>query len=390
MKRKGKVPGKIQKPYKLRLFPTEEQKIFFAKTFGCVRFIYNHCLSLVRSGVKFSYEELSNKLPDLKKEFLWLAEPIAQSLQQSILNLWDGFQRFWKGQNKFPKFKKKFAKQSFKVPQDFKLDVENNWLRLPKIGAVRCIFPPKIYGMPKSVTISRTKSGRYYASILCEIDEPKPIYQGEIIGIDMGLRSYVTTSNGFAIDAPKFYRQSEKRIANLQRVQSTKVGAKKGETKSKNWLKLQSKINRIYQKLVDQRDNWIHNLTSKLVRENQAAFIEDLSLEAMKQINLAKSVQDAALGEFVRQLEYKGAWYGCFVGKVSRWFPSSKRCSDCGEKNTVLSREQYEWVCVNCLTHHNRDENAATNILNEGFRLYCVALEALHKNSPSLGQVLAN
>jgi len=213
----------------------------------------------------------------------------------------------------------------------------------------------------KHVTISRTPSGKYFASILCEVEMPQPEYQGGEIGVDLGLTHLLTTSEGKRVEAPRYLRQSEKRLRRLQRRLSRR---QKG---SRGWEKARLAVTRQHEKVANQRADFLHKLSRRLVDENQVIWVEDLNVKGLlANHRLAKSISDAGWGEFTRMLDYKGRWYGCHVSRADRFFPSSKRCNVCGHINHFLCLSDRRWVCPVCRTCHDRDENAATNLLHFG------------------------
>ena len=363
----------IQKSFKYRIYPTAEQERAFASHFGQARFVYNHFLreridyyAENKGGEKQSlnYHDTSKMLTELKKdpEFFWLKGSNAQSLQQSLRHLDTAYTRFFKGKTEFPKFKKKGNKQSVSIPQKFYIDTEVQKLRIPKMAPLKIVLHRPTEGKMKSVTIFKMPSGRYFASILCEIKiDVEPKQAGKEIGIDLGLKSFLVTSDGETINSPKFLRQSEKKLKRLQRQLSKKV---KGSNRRN---KARIKVACIHERITNQRNDFLHKLSHRLVAENQGIFAESLNVKGMvKNHCLAKSISDAAWSEFLRQINYKSEWEGTHFGQIDRWFPSSKRCRECGWINNSLKLSDREWTCLGCGSVVDRDLNAAQNILQFG------------------------
>ena len=360
----------VNKAFKFRIYPNQEQEQELAKQFGSARFVYNHFLrqridfyaqhkSEKKQGLNFF--DTSKMLTELKKqpEFEWLQESNAQSLQSALRHLDVAYNNFFNKRGEFPKFKSKRSKQAFTVPQSFVLDVERKRLRIPKIGEIKIVPHRPVEGTIKSVTISKTSSGRYFASLLCEVElhPPKPASQSEI-GIDLGLKSFIVTSGGERIESPKFFRKSESKLARLQRRLSRK---QKGSNRR---TKVRLKVARLHEKIANQRADFLHKTSRRLVDENQAIYAERLSVKNMVQNHcLAKAISDSGWGEELRQLEYKSTWYGSHFGQIDRFFPSSKRHADCGWINENLTLADREWTCQGCGEIVDRDLNAAQNIL---------------------------
>lgn len=354
------------KAFKFRLYPNKEQQGQLARQFGACRFVWNHYLRqridyYAETGKGLNYYDNARDLTQLKREpgHIWLREANAQSLQQSLQDLTVAYTNFFAKRARFPRFKRKKARQSFRVPQHFRL--ENRCLIIPKVSPIRMVIHRSIEGRMKSVTISRVPSGKYFASILCEVEMSEPEYSGSEIGIDLGLTHFIVTSDGEKIDAPKFFRKAERRQVRLQRILSRR---QKG---SAGWIKARLAVARQREHIANQRADFLHKLSRRLVDENQVIGVETLNVKGMlANHRLAKSISDAGWGEFVRQLGYKGGWYGCRVHQVDRFFPSSKRCHICGHINEALQLSHREWICPECGTVHDRDVNAAINILTFG------------------------
>ena len=360
----------IHKAFSFRLYPTPEQEKNLASQFGQARFVYNFFLrkridyyttNKGKEKQSLNYHDTAKMLTELKKhpDTIWLKESNSQSLQQSLRHLDNAYNNFFNNGFKFPNFKKKSRKQSFSIPQNFNIDVETNKLHIPKLTPLRIILHREIEGQIKSVTISKTPSGKYFVSVLCEIEKTvKPKKKGKQIGIDLGLKSFAVISNGETIETPKFFRKSEKKLISLQQLLSRKV---KGSNRRN---KARIKVARMHEKIVNQRNDFLHKLSHRLVSENQAIFAEDLNVKGIiANHHLAKSVSDSGWSEFVRQIKYKSEWNGAYFGQIDRFFPSSKRCNSCSWINESLSLKDREWTCQGCGQTVDRDFNAAQNIL---------------------------
>ncbi len=363
----------IHKSYKYRLYPNKEQRTKLVNQFGQARFVFNYFLRqrmdfyIANKGQKkqsLNYHDTAKRLTELKKQdkFSWLIESNSQSLQQSLRHLDIAYTHFFRDRFKFPNFKKKHKKQSFSVPQHFEIDTKKRLLHIPKLTAMKIVLHRKFKGVVKSVTISMTPSGKYFASVLCEIEQNIPNKRtGGEIGVDLGLHSFAVTSNGEKTDPPEFLRKSEEKLAQLQRELFKK---KKG---GRNRNKARIKVARMYEKISNQRQDFLHKLSNRLVSENQAIFAEDLNVRGlMSNRSMSKSISDASWSEFIRQIKYKSDWSGVRFCQVGRFFPSSKRCFHCGWINDSLTLKDREWTCKNCGAFLDRDINAAQNILQFG------------------------
>ena len=361
------------KAYKHRIYPNKQQAELLNKHFGCVRFIYNLALEtrkLNYSGnkINLSYYELINQIPELKKEYNWLNEVSSFALQQAIIDMDKAFVNFYKGNSKFPKFKNKNNKQSYRIPAQIKIDIENNKLFIPKFReGIKIIFERKPEGEIRSCTISKTKTGKYFASILVEtgklLPEKPKIDINNAIGIDLGITHFATLSDGTKIENPKYLKNDIERLKVLQRRASRKM---KG---SQNRKKANLIVARKYEDIANRRLDFIHKLTHKLVRENQAITIciENLAVSnLLKNHRLAQEISDVSWSKFIEILSYKCDWYGKNLVKVDRFFASSKICSKCGWMNDNLKLSDRHWTCAICGASHDRDINAAVNIRNAG------------------------
>lgn len=362
------------KGYKYRIYPNKEQEILIQKTFGCVRFVYNNVLSYKID--KYKNENISLSKIDcnnycnrvLKNEYNWLKEVDKYSLTNSIINMDNAYQKFFKEHSGFPKFKsKKDNHKSYKTNftnNNIEVDFINNNIKIPKLKWVKSKIHRKFTGKIKSATISQNPSGKYFVSILVDTENIQLPKNNNKIGIDLGLKEFAITSNGELISNPKYLRKSEKRLSKLQKDLSRKQNG------SKNRNKCRLKVAKLHEKISNQKKDFLHKLSTRLICENQVIVLEDLKVKNMvKNKHLSKSISDVSWSEFVRQLEYKSGWYGRTVIKIDTWYPSSQICSNCGHKDGKKELSVREWTCPICGTYHDRDINASVNILNEGLRM---------------------
>ena len=364
-----------QKAYKFRLYPNQEQKQLFAKTFGSSRAIWNMMLADKIDHYKKTGKMLNNTPAQYKKDFPWLKEVDSLALANTQLNLQKAYKNFFQSGFGFPKFKKKTYKQSYKTNnQKGSITLLDGKIKLPKIGWVRVKDHRQIIGTIKSATISMTSTKKYYVSILCESDVAPFPKTGTAVGIDLGISDFAILSTGEKIGNERFLKQLSKKLAKEQKILSRRaLVAKKSGRKlfeSKNYQKQRIKVAKIHEKIANKRRDFLNKLSTELVKSHDILCIEDLSSQnLMKNHKLAKAIGDVSWSEFVRILEYKADWYKKQISKISRWYPSSQICSDCGFVSGKKPLSIREWTCDNCGSHHDRDTNASINILNEGLRL---------------------
>ena len=360
----------IKRAYRFRFYPTPTQREILARTFGCTRFVYNHMLRLrsdawMNEHKSVGYHTTSAMLTQLKKEpdHLWLNDVSSVPLQQSLRHLQTAFNNFFAKRSLYPAFKSKWDKQSAEYTTSaFKWDGKT--LTLAKMSEPLAVVWSRT--LPKAakvttVTVSKDAAGRYFVSLLCDDAVCAKRRVSAQVGIDLGLAHFAVLSTGEKVEAPKVFRRYEARLVVLQR------RAAKKQKGSANRAKARLKVAKLHARIADTRANFLHQLSSRIVRENQVIAVESLAVCNMKKNrSLAKSISDAGWGEFLRQLEYKAAWYGRTLVGIDRWYPSSKRCHDCGHTVSEIPLRVREWVCPECGAIHDRDVNAARNILTAG------------------------
>ena len=356
------------KGYKYRLYPNKEQQIYFAKCFGCARFIYNKMLADKINYYKETKQKLNNTPAQYKKEFPWLKEVDSLALANAQMNLQSAYNNFFKRPEVgFPKFKsKKNHYYSYTTNnQGGNIYVSDRYIKLPKIGLVRVKKHRDFEGIIKSVTVSKTPSEKYFVSVLVETEHIPMESTGCCVGFDLGIKDLLITSDGEKKENPKHIKKYEDKLAKEQRKLSHK---KKG---SNNWNKQRIKVAKIHEKIHNARIDNLHKISSELVSENQVIVSEDLAVSNMvKNHNLAKAISDCGWYELTRQISYKSEWNNRQYVKIGRFAKSSQPCHVCGYINPdTKDLSVREWTCPKCGTVHDRDVNAAKNILNEGLRI---------------------
>ena len=367
----------ILKAYKVRLYPNDEQQIFFAKSFGCTRFIWNKMLADKINYYQATKTTLNNTPAQYKKEFEWLKEVDSLALANVQQNLRVAYNKFFKQGSGFPKFKKKGIKDSYTTNnQKGTVAVTKNTVKLPKIGHINAKFPDKINGLIKSATISRKPSGKYFVSLLVEtIVNELPKTQSNI-GIDLGLTDFIVLSDGSKVANPKFLAKLQDKLARAQKVLAKRRAAAKADqrklSESRNYQKQKLKVAKVYEKITNKRADFLHKLSFNIIKNHDVIAIEDLNVKGMvKNRKLAKAISDSSWSAFTTMLAYKAEWYGKELVKIDRWFPSSKTCSNCDHLLTKaqLPLSVRTWNCPSCLQRNDRDTNASINILNQGLIL---------------------
>lgn len=397
------------KAFKYRLYPDEQQSVLINKHIGSCRFLYNLALETKQTayaGTKTSLTafDLINQIPDLKKELIWLKEINSQSLQQAIVNMESAFMRFFKGQGNFPNFKKKNDKQSFSVPQNVEVDFEKKKIYLPKFRkGITIVLHREFKGNIKQATINKTPTGKYFVSILVDTAiekiKPSPVNVNTTIGIDLGVKTFLVTSDGREYDNPKYLKQQLLRLQFTQRKYSKHKGKR-----TKYRLAI------IYERVANQRKDFLNKVSTELIKNHDSFAIENLNIQGMSatckpkqdesgkylpngqsaKSGLNRSITDAGWGMFVGMLEYKAEWYGKNILQIGRFEPSSKTCSCCGSINKDLTLSDREWTCPVCGAVLNRDVNASINIKNFALKKYLSAEHRLENRSelPTLVGVL--
>ncbi|WP_208492327.1 RNA-guided endonuclease TnpB family protein [aff. Roholtiella sp. LEGE 12411] len=369
------------KAIKVRLYPTSEQQIALSKSFGCARWYWNYALNACvqhyeETGKSLKMSRYKGLLPQLKVEYPWLKQDCYSSVLQCVaINLDKAYKNFFEGRARFPKFKSKFDRQSIHYPQS--VTVVDGKLKIPKIGEVKAVFHRQVSGIIKTVTISKTATDKYFASILCvsvaggqrptvevELNQPSG---DQILGIDLGLKDFAIVHDGEEVTKysnPKHLKRHEKNLARKQKKFARKVKGSNSRQKHKISLA------KVHERVSNSRQDFLHKLSRKLVNESQIIVVENLNVKGMiRNRKLSKSISDVGWGMFVNFLNYKLKGFDGKLVEIGRFFPSSKTCSCCGHIIDTLPLDIRQWDCPSCNTHHDRDGNAALNIRTEGLRI---------------------
>ncbi len=367
----------ILKAYKYRIYPNKQQTELINKTIGCCRFVYNHYLAqrieLYKTEQKsMTYNVCANDLTNLKKQYKWLRDVDSISLQQSLKDLDLAYQNFFRrvknGEKEvgFPKFKsKKNPKQSYRTQNvNNNISITNNKIKIPKLGYVKFSNSRSFEGKINSCTISKTSTGKYFVSVLVTEDIQELPQNNNAIGFDLGIADYLITSDGEVVNNPKILKQYEDKIIKLQRQLAHK---KKG---SNRYKKQSKKIAKVHERIRNIRTDFLQKLSTQIIKENQLIISENLNVKGMVQNHkLAKAISDVSWNEFCRMVEYKSIWHDKIYHKIDRFYASSQTCNVCGYKNTdTKDLNVRQWICPECNANHQRDVNAAVNILNQGLK----------------------
>lgn len=359
------------KAYKYRIFPNEEQQSLLANIFGQVRFVYNLGLETkiaAYAGNKKNLNcfDLNKQITELKEDLVWLKETPSQALQMAMRNLDNAYHAFFRGSG-FPKFKNKHGKQSFQLPQGISLSDDNKQIFIPKLKWVGIDLHRQFKGEIKTVTVSKTVTNKYFVSILVDTKQELPIKkqisESTSVGLDLGIKDFVITSDGKKFENKDFFKSAQRQLRVAQRSLSRKTKGSNHYTKQKMIVAL------LHEKVKNQRQDYLHKISKYLVDNYDTICLEDLAVSNMvKNHCLARAISDMGWSEFRSMLEYKAEWQGKNISIIGRFDPSSKACSCCGKINKKLILSDREWICSHCGTKHDRDVNAAKNIKNFGLR----------------------
>ena len=362
----------VHKAYKFRIYPDSNQALLIVKTIGCSRFVFNHFLAERNSAYEsekktLSYNNCSAMLTQLKKELTWLSEVDSTALQSSLRFLDDSFKRFFSRQNDYPRFKsRKNPVQSYTSKfTNNNIAVEDSFLKLPKLGLVRFAKSREVDGRIISATVSRKPSGKFFVSILAETEVSELPKTGIACGVDLGLKDFAVLSDGSGQTNPRFFRSLEAKLAKEQRILSRRVKF------SSNWYKQKLKVARVHEKIANTRADYLHKLSTDIVKNHDIIGMEDLQVSDMlKNKRLSKAISEVSWSQFKELLEYKAVWYGKKLITVSRTFASSQLCSACNYQNKAVKNLSVRtWTCPSCNAVHDRDINASINLRNEAIRL---------------------
>ncbi|BCD55445.1 transposase [Alistipes indistinctus] len=363
--------------YKYRIYPTEEQKVLFAKTFGCCRFVYNWALSLKIEAYQERKATLGNVYltnllkSELKAQHEWLSEVNSQSLQSALRNLDTAYKNFFRNTKTvgFPRFKSRKSRQSFQCPQHCRVDFTSGTISIPKAKDIPAVLHRRFRGTVKTVSVSLSPSGRYFASVLVDTDMQEvpatSVSRSTALGIDLGIKSLAVCSDGRTFENPKNLKRSLDRLGMLQKRLSRK------QPGSSNRNKARIRVARLQEHIANCRRDNLHKITHALTHDSQVRTIcmEDLNVKGMtRNRRLAQAITDASFGMFLSMLEYKCRWYGVNLVRIDRFAPSSKTCGECGHVYRGLKLSERSWICPECGTHLDRDLNAARNIKEFGLK----------------------
>ena len=365
------------KAYKYYILPSEEQKLQLAKIFGCVRFVYNIGLetkiaTYTAAKKSLSFFDLCKQMKELKDtEASWLSDCPSQALQCSLKNLDSAYTQFFKGKG-FPKFKNKHRKQSIQFPQGVSVNYDKGTIFLPKLKNIPVVFSRQFKGEIKTVTVSKTTTNKYFVSILVdnqnELPSKRPIQEKTTVGIDMGVKTFATLSDGTSFENIKTLRNSLKRLRVEQRTLSRRF-KKSAKEQSNGYLKQKFVVAKLHERIKNQREDYLHKISTLIIKKYDTVVLEDLNVKGMMANHkLALAIGEVGWNSFETKLTYKAEWYGKNILYIGRFEPSSKICSTCGTINKELTLQHRNWTCGKCNTTHDRDANAATNIKSFGLR----------------------